>query len=66
MLVKKQKKIIEKYYKNGVLAEIKNGDYGNYNEMFRECENIKDTETLPQDIRHYLENLDYIGGLENE
>ena len=31
--------------------------YANYNEMYKNVEDIKDCETLPQDIRRYIEDL---------
>ena len=61
MLIEKQKKVIKKYFDKGVLDKD-HIDYGiyldNYNKMYREVETIRDCETLSQDIRRYIEDLE--------
>ncbi len=58
MLTKKQKKIIKEYFEEDMLDETNAEYYANYNEMYKKVEEIKDTETLPQDIRRYIDDLE--------
>ena len=53
MLIAKQKKIIKEYFEEDMLDETNIDYYANYNEMYKKEEDIKDCETLPQDIRRY-------------
>ena len=57
MLIEKQKKIIKEYFEEDMLDETNIDYYANYNEMYKRVEDIKDCETLPQDIRRYIEDL---------
>lgn len=58
MLTIKQKQIIKKYFDENLLSETNVDYYANYNEMYKKCEEIKDTETLSQDIRRYVWDLE--------
>lgn len=58
MLTKKQEKIIKEYFEEDMLNETNVDYYANYNEMYKKVEEIKDTETLPQDIRRYIDDLE--------
>lgn len=58
MLTKRQEKIIKDYFLKGLLDEKNPNYYANYNEMYRKVEKIKDTETLSQDIRRYVWDLE--------
>lgn len=58
MLLKRQEKIIKEYFERNLIDKANTDYYGNYNEMYRKCEAIKDTETLPQDIKRYIWDLE--------
>lgn len=58
MLLKRQKNIIKEYFKEDLLDETNVDYYGNYNEMYRKVESIRDCETLSQDIRNYIRDLE--------
>lgn len=58
MLTKRQEKIIKDYFLKGLLDEKNPNYYANYNEMYRKVEKIKDTETLSQDIKRYVWDLE--------
>lgn len=58
MLTKKQEKIIKEYFEEDMLDETNVDYYANYNEMYKKVEEIKDTETLPQDVRRYIDDLE--------
>ena len=58
MLTKKQEKIIKEYFEEDMLDETNVDYYANYNEMYKKVEEIKDTETLSQDIKRYINDLE--------
>lgn len=58
MLTKRQEKIIKDYFLKGLLDEKNPNYYANYNEMYKKVEKIKDTETLSQDIKRYVWDLE--------
>ena len=58
MLTKKQKQIIKKYFDEDMLDQTNAEYYGNYNKMYREVENVRDCETLSQDIKNYIFDLE--------
>lgn len=58
MLTKKQEKIIKEYFDNDMLDETNVDYYGNYNKMYREVEQIRDCETLSQDIKRFIWDLE--------
>ena len=54
MLTKRQENIIKDYYTKGLLDETNINYPTNYREMYKKVEDVRDTETLSQDIKRYI------------